>query len=608
MFFDRFSGNIFGIEILVLIQTLQMRFILFIFIIGLTACNSNKRLSKGDQKNLTTIFEQDPEASASYEQTIAYYQSLADASPIIQMNPYGETDCGKPLHEVVIDKDGDFTPVGSRSKGKAILFVNNGIHPGEPCGIDASMMLARNIASDKKMNKLLDQTTIVIIPIYNIGGSLNRGPSSRANQVGPKEYGFRGNAQNLDLNRDFIKGDSYNSRSFQALYTKWSPDIFIDNHTSNGADYQYVLTLIASQKDKMTPAISQYMTDQMLPDLYPAMEKSGYEMTPYVYTGGGIPDKGIYGFMDYPRYSSGYATLHNSIGFISEAHMLKTYEQRVQSIYHFMHNVLKHISINKEAILTARAKAIQYSTNQKDFDLNWTIDRTSSEKITFKGFEAKYKQSEVTNGSRLWYDRNAPFEKEIQLYNTYKPSLTVTKPSAYIIPQAYRDIVNRMKTNGVEVEVLSVEQTYDAEMYYIEDYETSSSPYEGHYLHSKVSVRTENQKRTYAPGDFIIRTNQKMNRYIVETLEPQAPDSWFAWNYFDGILMQKEYYSSYVFEDTAAKLLKEDSDLKQRFEQKKNEDPDFESNDRAQLDFIYKNSPYYEPTYKLYPVARVNKI
>lgn len=60
----------------------------------------------------------------------------------------------------------------------------------------------------KKDLKFDNNVTFSFILCYNVGGMMNRSSSSRANQDGPEEYGFRGNSQNLDLNRDFIKMDS----------------------------------------------------------------------------------------------------------------------------------------------------------------------------------------------------------------------------------------------------------------------------------------------------------------------------------------------------------------------------------------------------------------
>ena len=571
---------------------------LSMFLLGCTSENESLIL---DLKDFKTGFEINPNSTATYEETIEFYKELAVRTPMVQVSKIGSTDSGKPLHAVVISTSG-FKPELIRNDNKSILFINNAIHPGEPCGVDASMMLARDIFSDS-LSYILDKVSIVIIPIYNVGGSLNRGSFSRANQIGPESYGFRGNSRNLDLNRDFIKADSYNALSFSKVFSKYSPDVFIDNHTSNGADYQYKLTLIASQKDKLTPELSSLMTGNMLPNLYQRMSVSGYEMTPYVYSRS-TPDGGIYGFMDYPRYSSGYAALHNCIGLISEAHMLKPYQDRVWGTYHLMKNLLHFMAENNGEIMKTKKETIENVIAKDSFALDWTLDMSRIDSLRFKGFEAKYKPSEVTGVNRLYYDRNAPYEKTIPYYNSYKPTVKVKKPLAYIIPQAYKNIVYRLKLNGVVLDSLMTDQELDVEQYYIDDFETRKNPYEGHYLHTNVQLKKVERKWKFNKGDYIIKTNQPLNRLIVETLEPQGADSYFAWNFFDGILMQKEYFSSYVFEDTAADLLEEDAELKKSFTDKKNQDEDFANDPRAQLNYIYERSPYYEPTHMLYPVAR----
>ena len=221
--------------------------------------------------------------------------------------------------------------------------MNNAIHPGEPCGVDATMMLTRDILEGKV--PIPEDLVLVLIPFYNISGGLNRNGYSRANQVGPEAHGFRGNARNLDLNRDFVKCDSKNARSFNLLFNKWQPHVMIDNHTSNGADYQYVMTLIATQKDRLAPELSNVLTENMLPDLYDQMADKGYEMTPYVYARN-TPDEGIAGFLDYGRFSSGYASLHHTISFMPETHMLKPYKDRVWSTYEFMASMIRYLDGN----------------------------------------------------------------------------------------------------------------------------------------------------------------------------------------------------------------------------------------------------------------------
>lgn len=577
--------------------------ILLVILFFTTSCRTKKRITSSSD-DMKTSFEKNSNQSATYQEAIAYYHLLSQRYNKIKAVPFGTTDSGFPLHEIIIDKDMVFDPGVSKSSGKAVLMINNAIHPGEPCGVDASMMLSRELLENQKWAELLNHTVVVIIPFYNISGGLNRGSHSRANQNGPEEYGFRGNAQNLDLNRDFIKADTKNAESFNKLFNKWDPDVFIDNHTSNGADYQYVITLIATQKDKLQKDISKYMTREMLPELYKGMKNDGYEMTPYVFSRE-TPDEGIAGFLDLPRYSSGYAALHHTISFMPETHMLKPFKDRVWSVLFFMKHMLTHMEEHHGEIIKVRNKGRKEYASAKKHDLNWTLDFDETDEIEFKGYEAGYKESKVTGQSRLYYDRDKPYAKKIPFYNTYKSTATIKKPKAYIIPQAYRKVIERLKWNNVVMERVESDTLIDVVQYKIDNYESRKSPYEGHYLHYNVDVTPEEKEMLIRKGDYVIYTGQDKDRYVIETLEPQAPDSFFAWNFMDGVLMSKEYFSSYVFEERAEELLKKDRSLRRAFEKKKDEDEAFSKDARAQLRFIYERSPHYEQQYMHYPIIRI---
>jgi len=554
-----------------------------------------------------TVFERSQGTkTATYEQGIAFYQQLADRSALAQMQPFGPTDSGKPLHLFLLSGDGEFDVEKIKAQGKAILLINNAIHPGEPDGVEASMMLARDMVErTSEFQAILNRVVIGIIPFYNIGGVLNRNSHTRTNQNGPEEYGFRGNARHYDLNRDFIKCDTRNAASFQEIFQYLDPDVFIDTHTSNGADYQYVLTIIPTQKDKLGGPLGEYLDGTMMPFLYDYMAKTPYEMTPYVSDLGRTPEqRGITDFLEGPRYSTGYAALFHTIGFMPETHMLKPYKQRVEATHHFLEGTLKVMQRDKDNILNARQKAKENAINQTSFPLSWRRDTSRHETITFKGYEAEYPTSPVTGQPRMYYNHDKPFEKTIPYYHHYLPSLEVKKPAAYIIPQGYHTVVKELLRNGVVMERLPSDKTMEVTAYFIEDYQTSRRPYEGHYPHYGVQVREEQQTIQFREGDWYIPLNQWRNRYLLETLEPRAGDSYFAWNYFDPILGQKEYFSAYVFEDRALELLENDSQLKSDFEARKKADPDFAKSSRAQLNFIYKRSPHYEPEHLRYPVFR----
>ena len=554
-----------------------------------------------------TLFEKDPDYTPTYNEIIQYYSALDKDFRNLKMRKRGLTDSGLPLHEIILSAHG-FEPAKIKKKNLPVLLINNGIHPGEPCGIDASMILARDILTKPEAKKWLSDMVIIIIPVYNIGGTLNRSSTSRANQLGPKEYGFRGNAKNYDLNRDFIKADAANTWSFQEIFHDWDPDIFIDTHTSNGADYQYVMTLIASQSDKLGPVGQKFQEEELLPELYGTMAKKGWDMIPYVHTmSRGIPDYGIKAFADAPRYSSGFAALHHTWSFMPETHMLKPYHQRVYSTLAFLESTTEFMQKNGHKLLLARQLWKNSTRNQTVFPLTYVLDSTRVDSIDFKGFEAAYKTSEVTGQQRLWYNRDKPFTKKIKYYPHYNPVIKVTKPQAYIIPQGYTEIIRRLEQNNVLVTRLGEDVKTEVTLYRITGLKSAKDAYEGHYMHHDIEISPFVTEKLFRAGDYLVSTNQEAVRFIIETLEPQAPDSYFAWNFFDAVLQQKEHFSPYVFEDTAARLLKEDAGLRRKFEEKKAADPAFASDANAQLAFIYQHSPYYEPTHKVYPLARLEK-
>lgn len=540
--------------------------------------------------------------TATYDQAISFYEQLAKEYPQAKLLTYGNTDFGKPLHLLVLSKNKVFDPVAIRKSDKRILLINNGIHPGEPEGIDASMMLARDLL---KEDHLPDNVVICIIPIYNIGGAFNRSSTSRANQNGPESYGFRGNSKNYDLNRDFIKTDSKNSAAFQQIFNTWLPEIFVDTHTSDGADYQYTMTLIPTQKDKLNPILAKYLTKSMVPSLYREMKKKGFELIPYINSVKETPEAGITGFLESPRYSTGYAALHNTIGFMPEAHMLKAFNKRVEATYQLLQTYVSLVSKDAELIGENKRNADLAVAQQKEFPLSWKLNEQVYDSLSFKGYAAKYKPSTVSGADRLYYDRNEPYTKSIKYWNKFEPQITVEKPVAYLIPKAWDKVIELLKLNGVKVKQLANDTELPVDSYYIADYKTSPRPYEGHYLHSSIQLRTQQQSLKFYAGDYIVYTNQPQNRYIMETLEPQATDSFFTWNFFDSILDQKEYYSSYVFEDTATSLLQKSPDLQQKLDQEKLKDTAFAKNPAAQLDFVYRHSNYYESTHLRYPIARL---
>ena len=576
-----------------------MRFFKLLFLLF-----SISLLAQKNNKYVTFFEKGNGNQTGTYQETIAYYKLLTNDFPTIEMQKMGLTDSGEPLHIVIFNPEKQFN-FEKIKKNKAVILLNNGIHAGEPDGIDASMQLFRDLALG--IIKAPKNTVIVCIPVYNIGGALNRNSNSRANQDGPEIYGFRGNARNYDLNRDFIKSDTRNTKSFVEIFHKVNPDIFIDNHVSNGADYQYKLTYIMTQHNKLGTVLGDFLNKEMMPSLVSDLQKKGIETTPYVNAFADTPDKGFAQFFESPRYATGYTSLFNTIGFVVETHMLKKYAERVKVTYEYMRSAIDFTDSNYAKIKQLRLKNEEQYKPQKSYTIKWEIDSTKTIPFSFLGYEGSYKKSDVTTGNRLFYDRTKPYKKDVIFSKEYKSAKEISIPTAYVIPKGFWPVIDLLKSNGIQMEELKKDTLIEVESYKIADFKTTNSAYEGHYLHRTTTTTSQINKVAFAKGDYIIKTSQKGIKYLLETLEPEAIDSFFNWNFFDTILQQKEGYSEYVFEDTATQILKDNPKLKAELEQKKQTDVNFAKSSEAQLDWVYKHSVYYENAHLQYPVYRILK-
>ncbi|QRM87976.1 hypothetical protein FG167_01645 [Lacinutrix sp. WUR7] len=576
-----------------------MKKIIFLFLL-ITACKTEK--SKINYEFTTTFEKSKGLETATYNEVIKYYTDLSNAYPEIHLDSIGNTDSGKPLHIITLNPDANFNFSEIR-KNKRILFINNGIHPGESDGIDATMLLFRDIANGKIKGPI--NTVLVTIPIYNIGGSLNRNTSTRTNQNGPKAYGFRGNARNYDLNRDFIKSDTKNARTFAQIFHLVQPDVFIDNHVSNGADYQYTLTHLFTQHNKLGGGLGNYLHTKMMPELEKKLSEKDWDITPYVNVFNQVPESGFSQFLDSPRYSTGYTTLFNTLGMMVETHMLKPYKQRAEGTYELMKSMIEITEADGENIKKIRKDYHQKLLANKTYPLNWKVDTAKSSILNFKGFEGKRIPSTITGKDRLKFDNTKPFTKEVTYQNYFKPTDSVTIPNAYIIPQGWWNVIDLLKLNQVEMSQLENDTILEVESYKMGTFETRKQAYEGHYQHYNTSVKSSIEKIAFRKGDYMINTNQRALRYLLETLEPQAPDSFFNWNFFDTILQQKEGFSPYVWEDKAKTLLDQNPKLQIAFNTKKSFDKDFANNWYAQLDWLHKQSENYEKAHLQYPVYRL---
>ncbi len=545
--------------------------------------------------------------TTTWENCIPFYEKLAaDFPQVLRFMQIGVSDNGIPMHAGVITADAEFDRETLKAAGRPVFFNNNGIHPGEPEGIDACMALVRDFCLQPERLAALGQTVFLFIPIYNVDGCLNRQNTSRVNQDGPELFGFRANARNLDLNRDFIKCDSLAAQVFNRFFTMWDPDVMVDTHTSNGADYSYTMTLIQTQADKLGDGLGPFLRSTMLPTIYANMEQRGWPTCPYVNPVKVTPDDGIEDFLEVPRFSTGFAALHHTIGFMPETHMLKPYADRYDSMRALVEVVLDFTIAHAKQIQTLRDQARQAATQKKQWTVKWKADHTRPSNFRFKGYQAVYSPSKLGNYLRLSYDRNQPWEKDIAYFDHFVDDVVINTPKAYLIPQAWREVIERLQWNGVVLDKLTEDQTLQVQVYHIDDVTSRSNAYEGHMFHDAMQLSVSMQTIQARAGDYLLALNQPNARYAIETLEPQAHDSFFRWGFFNSVLEKKEAFSDYVFEDSAYEMLQAEPGLAEKFEAWKAANPELLSNQEAVLDFIFANGQrFHEPEWRRYPVYSI---
>jgi hypothetical protein len=530
----------------------------------------------------------------TYSELIFHLKNVSKNHSEVELYAMGSSDYGLPIYVCIVNGAKDSLKTFEKARNETTILINNAIHPGEPDGINACLIwLDKWITEGKKIDNL---PVIAFIPAYNVGGMMNRSSTSRSNQNGPDEYGFRGNARNLDLNRDFIKMDSENAFTFCNIFHALEPDVFVDNHVSNGADYQYTLTYISQMKERMAPSLRNLVYGSMLPEMTKNLRGKKWDLFPYVELKGETPDEGIYAFNDLPRYAMGYAGLFNSISFTVETHMLKPFPERVQATLAFMEELIDWTKNNVNRIESSRKKANNWVQDQTWFRFNYELSEEN---------EHSFPVNEITGLKRLFYDRSKPYQKMIPYFNRYNSKDSVRVPDFYIVGGQEKEVIHRLEMNRIQFRKMLKDSMVDVQSFVVTNFKSSERPYEGHFKHKDMNCELTDLKYKLKPGDLLIPSKQNSAIFIHSVLQPKAEDSYFTWNFFDSYLQEKEYFSNYVFIDKVQEILDSDAKLKEEYIRKKNEDESFRNSEWQQLYFIYSNSSYFEPSFMRLPIYQI---
>ena len=538
-----------------------------------------------------TDFVQTPKA----EQTMAYFQKLADYSPMVNLSTFGQSAQGRDLVAVVLDKDGLQDPEKIRKKGRAIILVESCIHSGEPDGKDATMIFIRDMIVEGKDIELLDNVSFLFIPILNIDGHEDFRATNRINQNGPAELGTRNTAQQLNLNRDFLKADAPEMRAWLKLYNEWMPELFIDVHVTNGADFQYVTTYaIENHGTMMEEGLRTWTTDVFEKQLNEQMTEVGFPMFLYAsFRNSNAPEQGIFINIYDPRYSEAYAAARNRIGLLLENHIYKPYKQRVMCTIEAIRASARIIGQNKAELFDVVERADKAVSSpeyrRKPMDLTYRAVNRDSVWIDYLAWERETVKSDLSGADWTRHNYDKPITVKAPLITSYDATSSVQLPEAYIFMPQWTDVIELFDLHDIKYTRLTEPKKIEVETYRYNGATFSTRQSEGRIPVVKTDYTTQTETLEYPAGSILIDMNPPSGRIAAWLLEPSAPGSLVYWGFFNQVLQPtNEFWIRLGYmEEKGRELLAMDAALKAEFDERM-KDPAFAGDSNAILNFFYE--------------------
>lgn len=542
-----------------------------------------------------------------YAEASAYVRRLDEASPYAKAFSIGATPEGRSLDILLISEERRFTAAERARSRKPLILIINGIHSGEIEGKDASLILARRLVIEKRYAELLDKVDIAILPIYNADGHERFSAYSRVNQNGPKEMGWRTNSLNLNLNRDFTKADSPETRALLKFMSDFRPDFFFDNHTTDGGDWQYHASYSVPMGPTQDPSVAAW-SKRMVDSVVKACDGDGHPIIPYF---GGFnaanPASGISASDFTPRYSTGFGAAINRPTMLIETHVLKPYKLRVETTFSMVLNTITFCANDAEGLIAAN-QAADRRAGQSMADKSVVVEAGASRNgrpINLLAYAYTPYQSEVSGDTIPKWDHSKPLSIPTTLRDTMEARASVRAAYAYVIPAAWTEVIDRLDFHGIAYRKIQKTVTGSFDSYRFQSVVFPRTSFEGR-INPRYEVALIREKRTLPKDSVIVWTAQRRGKLVVHLLEPMAPDSLASWGFFNGVFEEKEFFEDYAMEPYAQKMLEGDPKLRAEF-QERLKDSAFANSPRQRLAFFYDRSPYADARLNKYPVIRVSE-
>ena len=500
-----------------------------------------------DDALLTVAERSEYESTSTYVDVIELIDRLEAKSPHMRRAVMGRTVEDREIPLLIFADPPVATAAAAReaaAHGKPIVFVMANIHAGEVEGKEASLMLARELATTPD-HPLLDDLVIVLAPIYNADGNEKFGPvdEHRPGQDGPRRVGIRPNAQGYDLNRDYVKLEAPETRALVQFLSEWDPHLTIDLHTTNGSAHRYMLTFDSPLNPSGHAAPIAYVREELLPAVQKRLlDRTGYDTCFY---GNFNRDQTAWEtYSALPRFGGPYQGLRGQMSVLSEAYSYATFKDRVMVTLEFVREILVHAAANRAKIIDihdrARRETVAAGQHPQPDDVVGLRHRAAAHNqlITIKGFE-KLTGGEGGAAVDPHIDHGPPKDYACLHFGRFEPTLSVRRPTAYIIPPGCGNAIDNLRAHGVEVEPFEGEA--DVEIYTVDRIEQVGRPFQGHTL-IRLDVTARHARTTFPAGSARVRTAQPLGNLVVYLLEPQSEDGLAAWNFLDSLIaVGKDY-------------------------------------------------------------------
>jgi Zinc carboxypeptidase len=533
----------------------------------------------------------------------AYAQKWPD---VVKCVKFGRTPEGRPMLALVASRSGASTPEEARRRGLPVMLMQGGIHAGEIDGKDAGFLALRELLQDANA---LRNFVLVFVPVFNVDGHERFGRWNRPNQVGPEEMGWRATAQNLNLNRDYMKADTPEMHAMLGLLNAWDPVLYVDMHVTDGANFQHdvsnTVDPLYSGDAALHPAAKALVTE--LNSKIAAMGSHPLDFYPE-FVKEDDPDSGFALNVYSPRFSTAYWGLHNRFALLVETHSWKDYAARVRVTHNIIMTLADMMSREgagwraQAVAADARAQQLGGQTVTLDFDNGPHVTT-----IDFLGYAYTRKHSDISGAVATYYDATKPTVWHVPLRDTIVPQTTVQAPrEGYIVTAADADwMAAKLSLHGINFAKLPREVASAAvQAFRATQVSYSKETFEGHTMLTFQGTWAP-EKRTIPAGSLFVPMAQRNSRLVVALLEPRGVDSLAAWGFFDSAFERKEYMEPYVEEQVAVEMLAHDPKVAADFKKRLAEDRQFAADPDARLEYFYRLSPSWDERFNLYPVYRV---